>query len=183
MIPDAAPKPVSKLAPHQRRSSSGERLISTSVTVDPATASLSLSFSNLSDFASHGRLNSTNNDNNQENTTKNDERTLGAVDKVTDADNQDNNEQDTSGAAGEHDPTTSLLNQDKTALHYNATLASLPPPRVGTHDVDTNNRDNNSLAQSLTLSLPDLITTSEPLVVPPPPQSSHKPGRGHQGTG
>ena len=108
MIPDAAPKPVSKSAPYRRRSSSGERPISTSVTTDSATASLSLSFSNLRGFASHGRQNSTNNDNNKENTTNNDDQTLSADDKVTDADNQDNNEHDTSGAAGEHNPTTSL---------------------------------------------------------------------------
>ena len=57
MNPDTAPKPVSKSALHRRRSSSGDNTISASVTTDlDPTASLSLSFSNLGDFAPQSRL-------------------------------------------------------------------------------------------------------------------------------
>ena len=57
MNTDPAPKPVSKSALHRRRSSSGDRLNSASVTtnLDPTT-SLSLSFRNLGDFAPQSRL-------------------------------------------------------------------------------------------------------------------------------
>ena len=57
MNTDPTPKPVSKWALHRRRSSSGDRLNSTSVATnsDPTT-SLSLSFSNLGDFAPQSRL-------------------------------------------------------------------------------------------------------------------------------
>ena len=59
MNTDPATKPVSKSALHRRRSSSGDRLNSTSVTtnLDPTT-NLSLSFSNLGDFAPQSRLGS-----------------------------------------------------------------------------------------------------------------------------
>ena len=67
MNTDPAPKPVSKSALHRRRSSSGDRLNSTSVTTDlDPTTSLSLSFSNLGDFAPQSRLDTktkTNSDN------------------------------------------------------------------------------------------------------------------------
>ena len=63
-MPTPAPKPVSKSAPHRRRSLSGERPISTSVTTDTTTDSLSISFNNIGDYASHSRLVSTNNNNN-----------------------------------------------------------------------------------------------------------------------
>ena len=57
MNTDTAPKPVSKSALHRRRSSSGDRLNSASVTTDlDATTSLSLSFSNLGDFDPQNHL-------------------------------------------------------------------------------------------------------------------------------
>ena len=75
MNPDTAPKTVSKSAHHRRRSSSGDRTISTSVTTDPnPTASLSLIFSSLGDFAPQSRLDNdtnTNKNNGKEHTTYN----------------------------------------------------------------------------------------------------------------
>ena len=57
MNPDTAPKPVSKSALHRRRSSSGDTKNSPSVRTDQdPTVSLSLSFSNLGDFAPQGHL-------------------------------------------------------------------------------------------------------------------------------
>ena len=75
MNPDTTPKPVSKSALHRRRSSSGDRTISTSVTTDlDPTASLSLSFSNLGDFAPQSHLDNntpTNKNDGKEHTTYN----------------------------------------------------------------------------------------------------------------
>ena len=57
MNTNPAPKPVLKSALHRRRSSSGDRLNSSSVITDlDPTTSLSLSFSNLGDFVSQSRL-------------------------------------------------------------------------------------------------------------------------------
>ena len=57
MNPDTAPKPVSKLALHRRRSSSGDRINSRSVITDhDPIVSLSLSFRNLGDFPSQSHL-------------------------------------------------------------------------------------------------------------------------------
>ena len=57
MNTDPAPKPVSKSALHRRRSSSGDTKNSPSVITDQdPTVSLSISFSNLGDFATQGHL-------------------------------------------------------------------------------------------------------------------------------
>ena len=57
MNPDTAPKHVSKSALHRKRSCSGDRINSASVITDYyPTVSLSLSFSNLGDFAPQGHL-------------------------------------------------------------------------------------------------------------------------------
>ena len=57
MNPDTAPKPVSKSALQRRRSSSGDTKNSPSVITDhDPTVSLSLSFSNLGNFAPQGHL-------------------------------------------------------------------------------------------------------------------------------
>ena len=119
MIPDTAPKPASKSAPHRRVSSSGVRTFSTSVTTDPdpTTASLSLSSSNQGDCALQSRPYNTRINNNNK--------------------------------------------HSKNATDTN---------RGVTLDADADDRDGDSLAQCLPLSLPDLVATSEPLSAPPPPE-------------
>ena len=121
MNPDTAPKPVSESGLHRRRSSSGDRINSLSVITnhDP-TVSLSLSFSNLGDFAPQSHLETktkTNEHNEKNNTTHNDG--ANTYNKLP------GNATDTSG--------------------------------VDTLKANTDDRDGDSLAQSLNLTLPDLV--------------------------
>ena len=123
MNTDPAPKPVSKSALHQRRSSSGDRLNSSSVLIDlDPTASLSLSFSNLGDFAPQSRL---------------DTKTK------------------TNGGDGKKHITHKTHSNTNNELCQHSEASSADTPRAG-----NNEDDGESIAQSLNLILPDLLTAN-----------------------
>ena len=137
MNPDTAPKTVSKSALHRKRSSSGDRINSPSVRTDhDPTVSLSLSFSNLGDFApqSHLDTKTKTNENNEKNNIAHNAR----------------------------------ANTDK-ELPRNATDTSA----VDTLRSSTDDRDGDSLAQSLNLTLPDLVAAG-----PAPREGSFPPTEG-----
>ena len=123
MNTNPAPKPVSKSALHRRRSSSGDRLNSSSVITDlDPTTSLSLSFSNLGDFASQRRLHTKTKTN------------VGNEKKHT---------------------TRKTYSNTSDELSASSETKSADAPRA-----DNNEDDGDSIAQSLNLILPDLLTAN-----------------------
>ena len=121
MNPDTAPKPVSKSALHRRRSSSGDIKNSPSVITDQdPTVSLSLSFSNLGDFAPQGHL-------------------------------------DTITKANEHNEKNNITHNDSANTHNELPVNATDTMGVDALEASTDDRDEDSLAQSLNLTLPDLV--------------------------
>ena len=123
MNTNPAPKPVSKSALHRRRSSSGDKLNSSSVITDlDPTTSLSLSFSNLGDFYSQIPIDTKTKTN------------VGDEKKHT---------------------THKMHSNTNDELSESSETSSADAPRVG-----NNEDDGDSIAQSLNLILPDLLTAN-----------------------
>ena len=121
MNTDPAPKPVSKSALHRRRSSSGDRINSPSVITDhDPTVSLSLSFSNLGDFATQSHL-------------------------------------DTKTKPNEHNEKDNITHNDRANTYNELPGDATDSSGVDTLKASTDDRDGDSLAQSLSLTLADLV--------------------------
>ena len=119
-----APKPVSKSALHRRRSSSGDTKNSPSVITDQdPTVSLSLSFSNLGDFAPQGHL-------------------------------------DTKTKAHGPNKKSDITHNDSASTNNEFPGSATDTIGANALSASTDDRDGDSLTQSLNLTLPDLVAAS-----------------------